>query len=236
MVCMFVPFVYCTTESREVVIYVESCGSSPVHSSSNLTVSDSDYRTAIGQISILHHHKLPDLELLVQETFRQYWKALKLFSNSRSVEDGTGVKLSAYGTKAGRLDGFNFWDGCQSLQERILHAFSLSKSFIHSEDDVYSSYANSHQDLKGVYMRWTKAFLRLCKSRVSTMDLCEESILSYRIGSLCWKPGEIPESAKLKSLFSLFGELERQQGQTTRGVPTKQARLMEVTLSLKGDV
>ena len=231
---MFVPYVY-TTESREVVIYVESCGSSPVHSSSNLTVSDSDYRTAIGRISILHHHKLPDLELLVQETFRQYWNALKLFSSSRSVEDGTGGKFSAYGTKASRLDGFNFWDGCQSLQERILQAFSLSKSFVHSEDDGYYSHTNS-QDLKGVYVRWTKAFLRLCKSRVLTMDLCEESILSYQIGSLCWKPGEIPVSAKLKSLFNLFGELERQQGQTTRGVPTEQARLMEVTLSLKGDV
>ena len=74
------------------------------------------------------------------------------------------------------------------------------------------------------------------------MDLSEESILSYRIGSIYWKPGEIPVGAKLKNLFSVFGELERQQGQTCspRGgtVPMEREsrQLMEVTVSLKGSV
>ena len=75
------------------------------------------------------------------------------------------------------------------------------------------------------------------------MDLTEESVLSYRVGSMSWMPGEIPSSAKLKTLFSLFAELERQQQQQHGGHRGKMARprdeleegerLMEVTISLK---
>ena len=58
---------------------------------------------------------------------------------------------------------------------------------------------------------------------------------------MSWMPGEIPSSAKLKTLFSLFAELERQQQQQHSGCRGKMARdeleegerLMEVTISLK---
>ena len=93
--------------------------------------------------------------------------------------------------------------------------------------------------MKDAYLRWSEAFLKLSRSHTATMDLNEESILSYRIGTLCWKPGEIPVSAKLETLFNMFGEFERQQGhETTRrgsGLPLEKG-LMEVTISLKGDV
>ena len=121
-------------ESRQVVVYVESCGSSPVHSSSNLTVSDSDYRTAIGLISVLHHHKLSDLELLVQEALREYWNALKVFGDSRLIEEG--VASSSPSPKGGLDAGINLWEGCHTLHDRIVRAFSLSKSFVRQEEGI----------------------------------------------------------------------------------------------------
>ena len=206
------------------IVYVESCGSSSVHSSSNL-VSDSDYRTAIGQISVLRHHKLSDLELLVQEAFKQYWNALKVFGNSRSIEDASA------GTSLGQT-GFGFWEGCSSLNERITAAFSLSKAFSDRQRGECES-----QEVKERYLKWSRGFLEQCRSRTSVMDLTEESILSYRVESMSWKPGETPSGAKVKTLFSLFGELERQQhhhhGYTRKGVEEGE-RTMEVTISLKG--
>ena len=224
-------FVRVCTEIRHLVVYVESCGSSPVHSSSNLTVSDSDYRTAIGRISILHHHKLSDLELLVQEALQQYWNALKVFGNSKSIEEGGATTI--HGQK-GSLDAtINLWEGCHSLHDRIVRAFSLSKSFVRQEEGNYVN-----PDVKDACVRWSKGFLKLCRSRTSTMDLNEESILSYQIGTLYWTPGEIPVSAKLKTLFNLFGEFEREQGHQSRrgggGGVAEQNGLMEVTVSLKG--
>ena len=220
------------SESRQVVVYVESCGSSPVHSSSNLTVSDSDYRTAIGRISVLHHHKLSDLELLVREAFREYWIALKVFGDSRLVEEGAAAN-SPPSPKGGLDAGINLWEGCHSLHDRIVRAFSLSKSFVRQEEGNYVN-----PDVKDAYLRWSEAFLKLSRSRTATMDLSEESILSYRIGTLCWKPGEIPISAKLDTLFNMFCEFERQQGHETcrgSGLPLEKG-LIEVTISLKGDL
>ena len=216
-------------ESRQVVVYVESCGSSPVHSSSNLTVSDSDYRTAIGRISILHHHKLSDLELLVQEAFREYWNALKVFSDSRLIEEGGANSPPC--PKGGLDTGINLWEGCHSLHDHIVRAFSLSKSFVRQEEGNYIN-----PDVKDAYLKWSEAFLKLCRSRTATMDLSEESVLSYRIGTFCWKPGEIPVGAKLETLFSMFGEFERQQShETQKGGPLPLGEgLMEVTISLKG--
>ena len=217
-------------ESRQVVVYVESCCSSPVHSNSNL-VSDSDYRTAIGRISILRHHKLSDLELLVQEAFKHYWNALKVFGNSRSVDDS--LSESSLSQTELATDGIDFWEGCSSLNERITAAFSLSKAF--SDHNKEGDWVNP--DTKESYLKWSKGHLTRCRSRTATMDLTEESILSYRVGSMSWKPGEIPSSAKPKTLFSLFGELERQQqqrGQTARDGLEEGERLIEVTISLKG--
>ena len=216
------------------VVYVESCGSSPIHTSSSSLMSDSDYRTAIGRISILHHHKLSDLELLVQEAFSQYWNALKVFGNSRSVEEG-GAKVGHEPSKNDKLTGVELWDGCKSLQERITKAFTLSKSLVgQNEGGVHTS----DDDFKDTYVRWSKDFLKLCRSRASCMDLNEDSILSYRIDSLCWKPGDIPNGAKLKTLFNVFGELERQKGHSSpsRGGECLEGDegLMEVTVSLKG--
>ena len=213
------------------VVYVESCSSSPVHSSSNL-MSDSDYRTAIGRISILRHHKLADLELLVQEAFKQYWNALKMFGNSRSIEDHSPeIPL---GQKE-ELNGISFWESCSSLNERITAAFSLSKAFTDHQQE--GDFVNPHE--KEGYLKWSRDFLKHCKSRTATMDLTEESVLSYRVGSMCWTPGEIPSSAKLKTLFNLFSELERQQQyrgheKTSRDEFDEGERLVEVTISLKG--
>ena len=214
------------------VVYVESCGSSPIHSSSNL-MSDSDYRTAIGRISILRHHKLSDLELLVQEAFKQYWNALKVFGNSSSIEDHSPE--TSLGQKE-ELEGVCFWESCSSLSERITTAFSLSKGF--ADHQTEGDYVNPQA--KESYLKWSRDFLKHCRNRMATMDLTEESILSYRVGSMSWTPGEIPSSAKLKTLFSLFGELERQQqqyhghGKTSRDEFEERERLMEVTISLKG--
>ena len=216
------------------VVYVESCGSSPVHSSSNL-VSDSDYRTAIGRISILRHHKLSDLELLVQEAFKQYWNALKVFGNSRTVDDRS--QETSLGQKEERFNGITFWEGCTSLNDCITAAFSLSKAF--TEHQKEGNYVNS-PSAKESYLKWSRGFLNQCRSCTSTMDLTEESILSYRVGSMSWTPGEIPSGAKLKTLFSLFAELERQQqqqhgcGKVGRDELEEGERLMEVTISLKG--
>ena len=210
------------------VVYVESCGSSPVHSSSNL-MSDSDYRTAIGRISILRHHKLSDLELLVQETFKQYWNALKVFGNSITTEDHSPTSLS----QKEECNGVSFWEGCSSLNDRITAAFSLSKALSeHQEGDGVNSRERER------YLKWSRDFLKLCRRRTSTMDLSEESVLSYRVGSVSWTPGEIPSSAKMKTLFSLFGELERQQhgggGKMARDALEEGERHLEVTVSLKG--
>ena len=218
------------------VVYVESCGSSPVHSSSNL-VSDSDYRTAIGRISILRHHKLSDLELLVQEAFKQYWNALKVFGNSRTVDDR--LQESSLGQKEECFKGISFWEGCTSLNDCITAAFTLSKAF--TEHQNGGSYVNS-PGAKESYLKWSRGFLNQCRSRTSTMDLTEESVLSYRVGSMSWTPGEIPSGAKLKNLFSLFAELERQQqqqygghrGRMGRDELEEGERMMEVTISLKG--
>ena len=218
-------------ESRQVVVYVESCGSSPVHSSSNL-VSDSDYRTAIGRVSILRHHKLSDLELLVQEAFKQYWNALKVFGNSRSVEDHSPE--ASLDKKEGH-DGISFWESRGSLNDRITAAFSLSKAFTEQQNEG----GCMNPGMKESYLKWSRDFLKHCRSQTATMDLTEESVLSYRVGSISWTPGEIPSSVKLKTLFSLFGELERQQhgghGKTSRDALEEGERLMEVTISLKGE-
>ena len=227
----------CYAESRQVVVYVESCGSSPVHSSSNL-VSDSDYRTAIGRISILRHHKLSDLELLVQEAFKQYWNALKVFGNSRTVDDRS--QESSLGQKEECFKGISFWEGCTSLNDCITAAFSLSTAF--TEHQNGGNYVNS-SGTKESYLKWSRGFLNQCRSRTSTMDLTEESVLSYRVGSMSWTPGEIPSGAKLKTLFSLFAELERQQqqqqyggrrGKMGRDELEEGERMIEVTISLKG--
>ena len=214
-------------ERIQVVVYVESCGSSPVHSSSNLT-SESDYRTAIGQVSILRHHKLSDLELLVQETLKQYWSALKLFGNSRSIEDNGD--LTTHNQEELDAVSFREFEGCTSLHERIMKAYSLSNMFTHHEEG-----SNMNSNLKKkTYLEWNKAFLKHCRTSMTTMDLTEDSILSYQMGSICWKPGEIPMNAKLKTIFSMFGELEKQHGRMSRGAPEEGDRSMEVTVSLKG--
>lgn len=217
-------------ESRQVMVYVESCGSSPIHSSSNL-MSDSDYRTAIGRISILRHHKLSDLELLVQEALKHYWNALKVFGNSRSIEEHSPE--TSHSQKEVH-DGISFWEGCSSLNDRITAAFSLSKAF--AENQKEGDYVNP--GTKESYLKWSRDFLKHCRSCTATMDLTEESVLSYRVGSLSWTPGEIPSSAKLKTLFSLFSELERQQhrghGKMVRDAFEEGEKLTEVTISLKG--
>ena len=181
--------------------------------------SDQLSSVVVGKITVLKHHKLSDMEPLVDEALKQYSNFLS--EHRRITASDSSLMLSTHDPqhKTYKSGGNSF----SKLFQKELHK--------NGEDcDLHLS------------------VLKDSLHTLSRMDLSGRSIASYRIGNFSWKAGELLPSMKSKNLFGMFretkGTISRRSTKTMEVTVTlkgthykniKQENLMVLTYSIACD-
>lgn len=187
-------------ESKEVTVCIDTNGSK-LQTDSLLPSS-----VAIGKITILRHHKWSDVELLVEETMRQYCHYLK-GHGSLKLPASSRVSLRNQSESSDDEPSGGSRDS-SPLSEAIKRELSRS------------------QEGRGL-----EKLLGDARRELSQMDLTAASIASFRIGQTCWRPGELPLNLRSKNLFGVLAE---GRNSITRIGIGRSSKTLDVHISLKG--
>ena len=173
---------------------------------------------AIGRITVLRQHKLSDVEILVHQALEQYCKILRGYSHSSTTSNHLSVDSSEEKSST-------HLQPARLLAERILREYEFSKQLVQpscmSEQD--------RDDSIETYREKCEQILRENFVKTESLDLSESSVSSYQVGSYEWKAGRLEKGVRMKSLFSVFGEMGGKTGNDGSG-----SEIPEVFVTLKG--
>lgn len=174
-------------ESRAVLVVVES----PDHSNTRYK------RLTIGQLSVLPHHRLSDIELLIADLLSRYCESLRGHSLLTPLE-----RLPQ--TEAEQA---SIIDVGKSLSERI-----------QSECELADALNNGDSVLKHNYLQNCSKSIKSICARISSLDLDSDNVACYRVGSYEWRHGTLDTGVGGKTLLSVLSETQPAQvGITLRG-------------------
>ena len=159
-----------SSDHKQVVVIVER---KHPHGSDQLS------SVVVGKITVLKHHKLSDIEPLVDEALKQY---------SNSLSEHRNITASDNSLVLSTLDP--------------QHKTYKSKSGGNSLSKLFQKELHKNGEDCDLHLSVLKD--SLCT--LSRMDLSGRSIASYRIGNFSWKAQELFPSMKSKNLFGMFGE------------------------------
>ena len=166
----------------------------------------------IGKISILRHHRLSDVEPLVDCALEEFCHHLHSFSSVQSSKTASSPKVShaiprskenlERGLEYGRGGGGGGGGGAEGKDGLILEA--IQRELKLGKEQLVSQ---------------SVAYLQQRHRALSYMDLEGASVAGYRVKGISWKRGEL-RSTGFKNLFSMIGERDTEP--------------LEVYITLKG--
>lgn len=139
---------------------------------------------SIGQLSVLPHHRLSDIEFLVADLLSQYSQSLQSLSQLTASEQADRV--------------FTF-DSGTTLSDRIQGECVLA-------DTLKNVSARGKQYLQ----HCSKCVQSVCE-RVMPLGLAEDSVISYHVGSHQWSRGELDSGAGSRYILSMLTETQPAQ-------------------------
>ena len=215
---MFTLFRSCVPpECKLATVYIES-----LHSITGVNVRPTDSpgsrKVAIGKEAVLPHHRLADIEYLVGDVLKQYCNNLRghPFSIATTVgsssDPGSGPSVTS-----GNYNTATSGDTVQSrspstistsIAGKIQDEFELSRIL----KEVGVIHDTNLNDKKDHYLHSCSSVVKDIRSRISPLDLNENSISGYRIGTFQWRAKELDRGASTKTVFSVFKDQDAQSG------------------------
>lgn len=142
-------------------------------------------RLAIGQLHILSHHRLSDLEYLIDDLLHQYCQNLR-GSSLCSIVQGL-PKIEDTWASAGHA---------QTLSDRVRRESELA------------AVLKSDSMAKQKYLKNCSQLIKNTCSRIAPLDLTSSSVASYRVGSIEWSHGELDRVSGAKTLLHVLSETQ----------------------------
>ena len=150
-------------------------------------------RLVIGQLSILPHHRLADIEPLIADLLSQYCNTLRgccLYTSNPGEKptqstDNQGLSVDSKSARA------------ESLSEKVEAEYELASVL---------KGGSVHKARKEGYLRDCYESVKNVREKISPLDLTGDSVATYQVGSVRWRPGGLDRGTGSKTLLSVFNE------------------------------